>query len=363
MNYSFNSTFFLVILIISTFAYTSCGTEPDNDHTINPNIQLLKNCCRIGEKLSGNIIFGHFYNDSSLFYLGDFFGYLVLDKKTQILEDSIFVKTYDVTGERATYMSRVGTFSNFLVTLSNFGDVSSGRLYEYDFDFDRFILIKDSATNVSSAVYLRDDDLKLFYYSYGNDQELQAGYYLYNKETDTDSLVLAHRSEIGPKEMLNGFDLSPDGSKLLYPNIRASFTNPDAPQTPQIIEYNLHTQLADTFATEFDLSFVRVGLWLRYSPSGNQILYANFPFGSLGVTTNDDSEVGIIELPSRKKRILNLNTNPDGEQRSVQIAPTWSPDGKNIIYGSGSLFYPSGAKGTYSLYLLKNIDDPRNYLN
>jgi hypothetical protein len=36
-------------------------------------------------------------------------------------------------------------------------------------------------------------------------------------------------------------------------------------------------------------------------------------------------------------------------------------DGNNIIYGSGPVFFPSGARGFSSLYVLMNVNDPRNY--
>lgn len=216
--------------------------------------------------------------------------------------------------------------------------------------------LRDSTYNISSAVYWHGDDNRIIYYSYGNEQGLEAGYYLLDKTTGEDSLLYAHRSPLGAGEMLNGFDLSPDNRKLLIPDIRASW---EEPRTPQIIEYDLHTRQVDTLHIAFDLSFVRIGLWLRYSPDGSKILYCNFPFGSFTPLTNDDSEVGIIEGATRQKRVLDVNTHAG--YRSVQLAPTWSPDGRHIIYGSAPLVMPSGFKGTYSLYVLKNIEDPQNY--
>jgi len=350
----------LVISIPSLLLLFSCGTGPE-DEGLNPNIVLIKDCCVIGEPVTGNIIYGHFKNSNQIIYIGELFGVLDIGPSFTVENDSIFPPVNQVQGVKATYMSDITSSNSFLVTLSSFSDVSTGRLYEYNIELNQFSLLKDSLFNISTAVYWPGKDTRLVYYSYGNEDGLEAGYYLHDKIADTDSLLLAHRSEIGPSEMLNGFDLSPDGTKLLYPNIRASFSNPDAPQTPQIIEYNLNTQQADTFATKFDLSFVRIGLWLRYSPSGDRILYCNFPLGSFERVTNDDSEVGIIELPSRTRRVLDVNTNPEGERRSVQLAPTWSPEGEYIIYSSGALFLSSGNKGDYSLYLLKNVDDPLNY--
>lgn len=354
----------LLLTTISMALLYACGTGPDNvREAVNPNIVLIKDCCEIGELLSGDIQYGYNRGDT-IFYIGGLFGYVKVDHSFNIQKDSVFSPSdyiNQLSGQRITYMSGITPSDVFLSVVSSFSDVSIGRLYEYNLISNQFSLLKDSTYNISSANYWHGDSSKLVYYSYGNDLGLEAGYYLADISADSDSLLLAHRSPIGPEEVINGFDLSPDNSKLLYPNVRASFTNPERPQTPQIVEYNLQTQQADTFDVSFDMSFVRVGLWLRYSPSGDRILYANFPLNSFTSTTNDDSEVGIIELPALTKRILDINTNPEGEQRSVQLAPTWSPDGNHIIYGSAPVFFPSGSKGAYSLYLLKNVDDPRNF--
>jgi len=349
------ASFLMFVLLLS------CGTEPDDngENEINPNIVKMKDCCSQPRVFFGDVSFGNQKNDK--IYFGGFgLGYLLIDDSFTVIEDSLFRPNNinEVMGRKLTYKSRVNQSNAFMVTVSNFEDVSIGRLYEFDLTSNLVSLIKDSTYSISSAVYWHGDESKLVYYSYGNDDGLEAGYYLHNKVTDTDSLLLAHRSPMGPSEMLNGFDLSPDNRKLLIPDVKAT---PSEVLSPQIVEYDLHTQQADTFDVEFNLSFVRIGLWLRYSPDGTQILYCNFPFGSFTETTNDDSEVGIIEVATGEKRILDVNTNPAGSQRSVQLAPNWSPDGQHILYGSAPLVMPSGIKGTYSLYLLKNVDDPRNF--
>ncbi len=349
--------FSTVLLLVS-----SCGTEPETGNPINPNIVKIKDCCD-DDLVTGNYFQGlHFGN--KIITTGPVTVFEI-DSSFEILErNNIWM---DIAAQFNNpfgigfYIGLNNTKEKLIFVKSLFGDVSVGALYEYELKSKQLIQVRDSSYNISSAVYWHGDDSKLVYYSYGNEQGLEAGYYLHNKTTNSDSLLLAHRSPSGPSEMLNGFDVHPENSKIIYPNVRASFTNPDVLQTPQIIEYDLQTQQADTFDIEFDLSFVRVGLWLRYSPSGNRILYCNFPLGSFGSTTNDDSEVGIIELPSHYKRVLDVNTNPSPTGRSVQLAPSWSSDGKNIIFGSGQLFMPSGAKGFSSLYVLKNVDDPQNY--
>ncbi len=352
-----NSIFFLIIILFS-----SCGTEPDDLHVINPNIIKIIDCCG-DDLISGNYFQGlHFENTIvttgpiTLFQIDS--SYHIIDRSNIGMDIASHFENPIGIGFNIGLNT---TNDKLFFVKSVFGDVSVGSLYEYILDSRDLIQIKSSSYNISSAVYWHGDDSKLVYYSYGNEEGVQAGYYLYDKTTNSDSLLLRHRAEIGPSEVINGFDLSPDNSKLIYPSVRASFTNPKVPQTPQIIEYNLNTQQADTFATEFDMSFVRLGLWLRYNPSGNRILYCNFPLNSLSRVTNDDSEIGIIELPSRTKKILDVNTTKGNSMRSVQFAPTWSSDGQHIIYGSGELFMPSGSKGDYSLYLLKNVNDPQNY--
>jgi len=131
---------------------------------------------------------------------------------------------------------------------------------------------------------------------------------------------------------------------------------PSQARPPQIVAYDLQAQTADTLDVDFDVGQGRIGLWLRYSPDGSQILYSNFPEGVYTSRVPGPSEVGLIELPAEEKQVLDVNTNRGGT--SVQLAPTWSPDEQHILYGSapGPAEEPPGAKGSYSLYVLKNVN-------
>jgi hypothetical protein len=354
----------LLLPAVMGLVFLSCSnTTDDNDGgangkvKINPNIVKIKDCC-VDRFFLGDLTMGYLRNQK---IYSAWYGYLRITDSFAVVADSNVRPTISggITSGHLTYMSDFARSSDaFLVVISSYRNVSVGWLCDYGIAANTIIPIKDTTYSISSALYWHGDDSRLIYYSYGNDTGLAPGYYLYNKTTNQDSLLFPHRSAMGPSEMLNGFDLSPDNRKLLIPNVRSSWQQN---QTPQIIEYDLWTQQADTFATEFDFSLARLGLWLRYSPDGTRILYCNFPLGSFTETTNDNSEVGIIEIPSRTKRILDVNTQDCCGGQSVQVAPTWTPDGNNIIYGSGPVFFPSGAKGFFSLYVLRNINDPRNY--
>lgn len=356
---------YISILLLPLFfslisiAFQGCGTEPDKGNAINPNIVKIKDCC--GDELVTGNYFQGLYFDKTIITTGPITLFRV-DSSYKIIErDNIWmdiVEKFENPFGIGFYISLNTTKDKLIFVKSLYGDASVGGLYEYGLESEELIQIRDSSYNISSAEYWNGDDSKLVYYSYGNDQGLEAGYYLYNKTTGTDSLMLAYRSPAGPMEMINGFDIHPNNTRLLIPLVQADeFTIRD----PLIGVYDVQQSSIDTLNITFGESFARIGLWLCYSPDGSHILYSNFPLGSFTSTTNDWSEVGIIETTTREKRILDVNTNEEGLQHSVQIAPTWSPDGKHIIYGSAPVIFPSGEKGHYSLYVLKNVDNPRNY--
>jgi hypothetical protein len=246
------------------------------------------------------------------------------------------------------YIESNNSGNKILFVQSKFSDVSEGALKEYDIVTGQFVELFDSTYNISSAVYYRGDD-SIIYYTYGKPFYNNPGYFLYNRSTGESTKILEYLAQIeGPEaEMVNGFDIHPTKNILLIPAVRRA-------RSPLIIQYNMEKKVMDTLDINFDFSFNRICLWLRYNKVGDKVLYSCYPEYAGTSTTNDDSEIGIIDLTSMEKRVLDVNTNSGGTFRSVNVFPNWSPDGRHIVYGSGKLSI-EGARGTYHLYILKNV--------
>jgi len=242
--------------------------------------------------------------------------------------------------------------TRLLYVLSEYVDASAGALYERNLDTGEQRLLRDSTHAVSSAVYLPGSGgEKLVYYSYGSVPELNndgptPGYYLLDTETGTDSLLFEHRSPAGLEEIVNGFDISPDGRTLLYP---LNFDNVRGTRRPKVVAYNLERGTRDTLARDFRPQL----LWLRYSPDGSRFLYGIYQEEAFHSSSGRVDSIGVINLQTGARRALNTTTT-DGE--SMDLFPRWSPSGRHVVYGSSSVAVADGAVGTFSLYVLKNVN-------
>lgn len=330
------------MLLICALILWSCDKEGTEKHPINDQIVLLKNCCT---GFYGFDLRMGAYLDNKIYYLG-WLGFIELDDSFHVVRDS-FLLDVTFSDNRQTGFMTYLTANNdeMLIVISQYIDVSIGALYRYEPASNTAFLLRDSSYNISSAVYLENNE-HCVYYSYGNQSpNIEPGYYLLDLASLSDSLMFPYSSEEGPLETVNGFDVRPDEKKLLIP---LHFPT----QRPIIIEYDLTTQEVDTLNVQLpNKQFV----WLRYDSSGGQILYSSYPGGVGGDTVWDDSEIGIINRSTLTKRVLDANTNPHGH--SLNVFPNWSLDNKHIIYGSAPLSdEPPGSKGRFSLYLLKNVN-------
>ncbi|MFA6401036.1 MAG: hypothetical protein WCX31_05345 [Salinivirgaceae bacterium] len=338
-------THYLLILVIFSQVSISCDQEQCRDcdpnpctTTINENIVPLAVEDYYGRT---NIPTAVWLNDSIIFNPHPL-QFRVIDKKFNVIKNSM-ISMY----EGAYFIESSPSQNKIIYVQTRFGDVSEGALREYDTETGRITEFFDSTCNISSAVYYRNND-SIIYYTYGKPFYNNPGYFLYKRSTGESTLILDYLAqlELPETEMVNGFDIHPTKNILLIPAVRRS-------KSPLIIQYNMETKVMDTLAITFDLSNNRICLWLRYNKAGDKILYSCYPEHAGTSSTSDVSEVGVIDLNTMQKKILDVNTSE--WCWSVNVFPNWSPDEKNIVYGSGRLT-DVGARGLYHLYILKNVN-------
>jgi hypothetical protein len=335
----------LTISILLALVVISCKENVTNPSGINTNIVLVESSGTGNTR--GDYRMGVWYNE-------DIFCVTPLRKLTINSQNHVVTDLYiadSLVGSLNGYGYRFFNYlsinksgTKLVIVMSTYEDVSVGDLAEVDLQTWKLRVLRDSSYNISSAVYSNSDS-SCIYYTYGNPGiGLRPGYYRYDFLTTKETIIFPYISEVGPAEVVNGFDISPNGEKLLVPLNHWALT-------PNVIEYDLNTKTVDTLRVNFKRQF----LWLRYNSDATQILYSNYARGSGGSSVENNSEVGIIDMESVTKKILDVNTNPGGT--SVNFCPNWSPDNRSIVYGSarGPLTEPPGGKEAYSLYILKNI--------
>ena len=325
---------FNLLFLLLTISCKDTIVEPP---VINPNIVLIEPKCP-PDWICGNFRMAVWYDN---YIFTSYPNYILeINDQFRVIKDSL-IFMYE---EEYSYLSNNKYGSKLLGGKSKYSDVSFGSLSEINLQNFSYRLLRDSSHNISSAVYLNDDS-KCIYYSYGNTLTNKLpGFYYYDISNNKDSLLLSYISEVGPYEILNGFDISPDNQYLLFP---VHYWNNE----PKIVKYDLQTKKLDTLNLKFD----RQLLWLRFNSTGSQFVYSNYPVGAWGATVGTDSEIGIIELSTFKKRILDVRPKAGW---NINTFPSWSPDNKHIVYSSakGPTYEPPGGKGSYRLYILKNVN-------
>ncbi len=256
--------------------------------------------------------------------------------------------------EQSLFLTKNSLGTRLLGVNSRYGDLSIGTLFERDLiSGTRTIL--DSINLVSNAVYIPGTN-NLVYYCYGSNDTVRgkavpldsAGYYLLDRTSGSRHLLFHYVSDYAEGETINGFDISPDGKKLLIASV--------GPHQPVLYEYDLQAHTRDTIPTYFDIAHVGTLLWVRYSPNGEKILYGTYP-GDIfeGGFANEPGEMGIIDKSTAQKHVL--NGSPDNKLASMCVLPSWSPDGKMIVYGASYIStHPKGNIPFFRLMILRVLD-------
>lgn len=339
-----NSTIIIILLIAGLSCSSPTGPEK---REVNPNIIEIK----YSDPLQVTNYFMGVWRNNKVFSVVPLIIF-TLDNDCKALSNTKSKATGMPGRAYWRYMEANEAGTKLLLVNSEYSDVCSGSLYEYDVTAEEIKLLKDESNSVSSAKYLHGNDTKLIYYKYGDLYNNGAGYYLFDKATNKDSLIFTYHSAVGRGERLNCFDIHPNNKKLLLGlNTCVGFNS----SPPLLCEYDFQKQKIDTLNIKFVLSRTRTGLWVRYNGDATKVLYSCFPTGIYTDTVSDESEVGIIELPSLQKKVLDINTNSNKNYGSVQLAPNWSPNYDKIVFGSGQVL-PDGAVGTRKLFILKNIN-------
>lgn len=335
-------------LALGSFTCKDGTTKPD-DYTLNPYLKEIK---RTKFKQSPNYFMAVWRVKS--IYAVEILCQFTLDDHYNVLRDTILLNPDSHLGEYVfwTYIDGNADGTKLLLVKSKYGDVSCGALYEYDVQTGQVQLLYDKSRNISSARYYPRDENKIIFYSYGDDNFTGAGYYLFDKTIVHDSLLFSYLSSAGPSEMLNGFDIHPNGDTLLIP-ISQSTRLYDRP--PKLGLIALKQNKLDTLSIDFNFSVNRTGLWVRYNRDASKILYCCFPRGAYSETVSDNSEVGVIDVLALSKKLLDVNTQVGAYHESIQLAPTWSPDEKAIVFGSGEITL-EGAAGKRRLYILTQLN-------
>jgi dipeptidyl aminopeptidase/acylaminoacyl peptidase len=238
--------------------------------------------------------------------------------------------------------------NKILYVVSKYNTESSGRLFEMDLSNYGLRKVIDSTENISSAVYLGGSDSVIVYYSLGNPIGTNAGYYKYNTYTQEKELLLSHYSNLGEDEIVNGFDISPDGKTMLVPIVK-NYT------PPMIARYDIESRkMIDTF-----YSFTNRNkdlLWMRYNNDGSKILYSNYGQRAFSVGPSWESDVGILRMKDKKVTEVIVKPTDTKWKDWTAPCPNWSPDCKHIVYGMTTVA-ETGAVGRYSLYIKTNVDE------
>ncbi|GHU95524.1 hypothetical protein FACS1894156_5250 [Bacteroidia bacterium] len=289
-----------------------CGAIP---WKINPNIVNLQ------KQYPQKFYLNHralWLNDSTLFAVSYPFARIVINKDFLIARYEKISDEFcgDIAFNPANDRIILSTFKEY--------DLNTCKIEEID------------TFEVASAMYYKGNDTIIYGTSLGE-------YYMYNRYTkESEYICSGTYRKIESLYSMNGFDIHPQQNKLLI-----SVDGKD--KTVLMVEYDMDIKQADTLDILFP---TESAVWFRYNKTGDKILYAV----CVDKHSFVDSEIGIIDIVTMQKRVLDVNTSTI-VYGSVNINPEWSPDERHIVYTSYryALCF-GGLSDVPDLCILKNIN-------
>lgn len=339
----------LILVLIVSILFSSCKNDDAvGPGKINPEIVTIMSSYNPEKPLTGgNYLVSIFIDSRNILSLAP--PHIIsLNSDLSVNKDTLLQNLMIDGSFRYLFANKSPLSEKILLVFSQYSNVSCGSLYEYDLQSSKLSLIKDSTFNISSAVYFKTKPNECIYYSYGNPSyNIEAGYYELNTITKEEKLLMSHMSGLeyyALAEFSNGFDLSPDDKRMIFPIHNAR-------QAAHAAFFDITTKQIDTLKFNFPGQFV----WFRFSHSGTKLLYNSYPYGMASRNVNGYSDLGIIDLSDLSSRVLDVNTKAGWT--SISMCPDWSPDDKSILFGSGPgpTVEPPGAVGFFSAYIIRNV--------
>ena len=213
--------------------------------------------------------------------------YIKIDSSFKFLEDSSVCKGSNPECTPLT-MSMNKARNKVLYVVSKFRTKSMGALVEKDLYNNQVKEIINSSENISSAVYFGGTDSIIVYYSLGKPEGVNAGYFKMDLKTNKRVLIFDIYSDLGSDEIVNGFDVSPDGNTLLVPEVFSK-------TTPKILMVEMSTgQVRWVQELSLDVNRELELLCMRYNNDGTEVLYSIYSRGVLGNGPNVSSKLGCL---------------------------------------------------------------------
>jgi len=372
--------FLVIVCFASLFLTVGCDSpvvEKESEYPqfplpVNEKIRELRNCCD-NPFNEGPPAYGQGYFYLSEWHPGVIYTFVRLRQlNIELFDSAVYLASeqfYEIDpsggdGRPISFFTKDPINNVVFFVKSNIqfnlgGFRSEGQLRMYDLQADTgSVIVRDSTYNISSLRIreLSDGSLLKVYYSYGNENKgLEAGYYRLSESGPPDELLLGHSNPNGSRETINGFDLSPDGSTLLYP-IHHAFVQGSAygGPPPELATLHLETGATQTLPVEFNLQQF---LWARYHPGGEKLVVSNYPRNivDIEVRSIDLDSMYIVDLNDFSRTPLDTRTNT--HFFTVDIFPDWNPDGDYLIYSSANVSRRDFGIGTYSIYTMDMTED------